>query len=73
MPDKQTINRKRVIKHLYFERSLSCADLSVLTKRSVPLTTRVLNYLIEEGCVVETGLATSTGGRRPQMYSCEAT
>ncbi|MDF2192907.1 ROK family protein [Paraflavitalea sp. CAU 1676] len=69
MPDKQTINRKRVIKHLYFERSLSCADLSVLTKRSVPLTTRVLNYLIEEGCVVETGLATSTGGRRPQMYS----
>lgn len=58
-----------MIKHLYFERSLSCADLSVLTKRSVPLTTRVLNHLIDEGCVVETGLASSTGGRRPQMYS----
>ncbi|WP_276480180.1 ROK family protein [Paraflavitalea pollutisoli] len=69
MPDKQTTNRKRLIKHLYFEGSLSCADLSLLLKRSIPMTSRMLNELIGEGSVVETGLATSTGGRRPQMYS----
>lgn len=69
MPDKQAIYRRKIIKHLYFDGSLSCTDLSQLTKKSVPLTSRVLNELVEEGCVVETGLASSTGGRRPQMYS----
>ncbi len=69
MPDKQTTNRKRLIKHLYFEGTLSCADLSLLMKRSIPMTSRMLNELIGEGSVVETGLASSTGGRRPQMYS----
>lgn len=69
MPDKQTIYRRKIIKHLYFDGSLSCTDLSLLTKKSVPLTSRVLNELIEEGYVVETGLASSTGGRRAQMYS----
>ncbi|NII25238.1 ROK family transcriptional regulator [Pseudoflavitalea sp. X16] len=69
MPDKQTIYRRKIIKHLYFDGSLSCTDLSLLTKKSVPLTSRVLNELIEEGYVLETGLASSTGGRRAQMYS----
>ncbi len=69
MADKQTAYRRKIIKHLYFGGSLSCTDLSLLTKKSVPLTARVLNELVEEGCVLETGLATSTGGRRPQMYS----
>lgn len=69
MPDKQTAYRRKIIKHLYFGGSLSCTDLSLLTKKSVPWTARVLSDLIEEGCVLETGLATSTGGRRPQMYS----
>ncbi|MGN6540861.1 MAG: ROK family protein [Ginsengibacter sp.] len=48
---------------------LSCADLSILTNKSLPFTTRFLNELIEEGSVIETGYANSTGGRRPQMYS----
>lgn len=69
MPDKQTIYRRKIIKHLYFDGSLSCTDLSLLTKKSVPLTSRVLNELIEEGYVLETGFASSTGGRRAQMYS----
>lgn len=71
MLDKQTIYRRSIIKHLYFTSPLSCADLSLLTEKSVPLTTRVLNELIEEGYVVETGLASSSGGRRPQMYSLQ--
>jgi predicted NBD/HSP70 family sugar kinase len=69
---KQTGYKKNIIKHLYFGKQLSCADLSFLTDKSLPLTTKILNELIEEGCVRETGFASSTGGRRPQMYSLQA-
>jgi predicted NBD/HSP70 family sugar kinase len=36
---------------------------------TLPLITKLINELIEEGKVIETGLAPSTGGRRPLMYS----
>ncbi len=64
--------KQQIQKHLYFEGELSCADLSLLTDKSLPLTTRVLNELIEEGAVVESGYASSTGGRRPLVYSLKA-
>lgn len=72
MLDKQTAYKRAIAKHLYFNKALSCADLSELTEKSLPLTTRILNELIDEGVVVETGYANSTGGRRPQMYSLKA-
>lgn len=69
MFNKQTGYKRSVVKHLYFAGELSCADLSALTQKSVPLTAKVLNELIGEGAVIEKGYAHSTGGRRPQMYS----
>ena len=69
MLDKQTAYKRAIAKHLYFNQELSCADLSELTDKSLPLTTRILNELIEEGVVEERGYANSTGGRRPLMYS----
>jgi len=69
MLDKQNTFKRQLKKHLYFSKMLSCADLSILTNKSLPFTTRFLNELIEEGSVIETGYANSTGGRRPQMYS----
>lgn len=69
---KQTAYRRAIIKHLYFSRELSCADLSELTNKSLPLTTRILNELIEKGEIKENGYASSSGGRRPQMYSLKA-
>ncbi|GAA4442807.1 ROK family transcriptional regulator [Pontibacter saemangeumensis] len=69
MLDKQVAYKRNIIRQLYFAGELACADLSTLTRKSVPLTTRVLNELIEEGAVIEKGHAHSTGGRRPQMYS----
>lgn len=67
--EKQSIYKKVLKRHLYFKKMLSCADLSALTHKSLPFTTRFLNELIAEGSVVETGFANSTGGRRAQMYS----
>ena len=69
MINKQETYKRKIIKHLYFSGTLSCAELSTLTNKSVPLTTRVLSELIEDGYVVETGLALSTGGRRPLTYA----
>ena len=72
MLDKQTAYKRAIVKHLYFNKELSCAELSELTEKSLPLTTRIVNELIDEGAVLETGYANSTGGRRPQMYSLKS-
>ena len=71
MLDKQTAYKRQIQKHFYFGGELSCTELSELTEKSLPLTTKILNEMIEEGAVVETGYASSTGGRRPQMYSLQ--
>lgn len=69
MSEKQAIYKKSLIKHLYFNQKLSCAELSALTDKSLPHTARALNELVEEGIVRESGHAMSTGGRRPQVYA----
>lgn len=69
--EKQTAYKRNIIKHLYFAGSLSCAELSVLTEKSLPLTTRILTELIADGSVKEVGFASSTGGRRPQIYALQ--
>ncbi|HRQ51697.1 MAG TPA: ROK family protein [Agriterribacter sp.] len=48
---------------------LSCAEVSERIEKSLSLTTKILNELVEDGYVVETGHAPSSGGRRPQMYA----
>lgn len=57
------------MRQIYFSNNLSCAEISWRIKKSLPLTTKLINELIEEGFVSETGFAPSTGGRRPAMYS----
>jgi predicted NBD/HSP70 family sugar kinase len=69
MAAKNALYKKKIIKQLYFAQTLSSSDLSLQTKTSLPLTTKMLNELIEENYIVETGYAPSTGGRRPLMYS----
>lgn len=69
MTEKQQLYKQSLIKHLYFKREMSCADLSFYTEKSLPYTAKALAELMEEGVVVESGHAHSTGGRRPQMYS----
>lgn len=60
---------KSIVNHLYFSKTLSCAEVSEKIDKSLSLTTKILNEMVEEGYVVETGLAPSSGGRRAQMYS----
>jgi predicted NBD/HSP70 family sugar kinase len=69
MGEKKSSYKKRIIREIYFSSLISCADLSEKINKSLPLTTKMLNELIDEGIVTETGHAASTGGRRPAMYS----
>ncbi len=69
MAAKSQSYKKKITRQLYFSNLLSCAELSHKIDKSLSLTTRILNELIAEGIVVETGYAPSSGGRRPLMYS----
>ncbi len=58
-----------LLREFYFSGKLSCADLSERIGKSIPLTMKILNELMAEGYVTESGYAPSSGGRRPIMYS----
>jgi len=61
--------KSQIIKHLYFDKGLSCAELSEILDKSLPSTAKAINELIDDGMVIEDGYARSSGGRRPQVYS----
>ncbi|TKC03770.1 ROK family protein [Pedobacter frigoris] len=47
---------------------LTLTDLSTRTHKSLPLVTSAVNDLVEDGYVIESGLAPSTGGRRASTF-----
>ena len=61
--------KQRILKELYFDKVLSCADLSQRIKKSLPIVAKSINELISENYVTEVGQGPSSGGRRPVMYS----
>lgn len=69
MAAKNSVYRKKIINNLYFSKTLSSAEISEKIGKSLSLTAKIIYELVEDGNVVETGYAPSSGGRRPQMYS----
>jgi glucokinase-like ROK family protein len=69
---KSTHLKNMIIKCLYFDKAMSCAELSELFDKSIPSIAKAVNELIEEGFVIEQGYAPSSGGRRPLMYAINA-
>jgi len=69
MSEKREIYKKNIIKQLYFRNTLSCADISERINKSLPLTTKIVQELIKDEYVIETGYAPSSGGRRPVTYT----
>ncbi len=69
MANNKSLFKKRILRELYFTPSISCAELYIRINKSFPLVTKLLNELMKDGLVIETGYATSTGGRRPQTYA----
>ncbi|HWB26886.1 MAG TPA: ROK family transcriptional regulator [Chitinophagaceae bacterium] len=69
MSEKKENYKKSIIKQLYFGNVMSCAEISERINKSLPLTNKILQELIKEDYIDETGLAPSSGGRRPATYS----
>lgn len=68
--DKKYLQLRRdVIKQLYVNKMLTLTELSALTHKSLPLVTSTVSDLLEDGYVLEHGLAPSTGGRRALNFS----
>ncbi len=72
MSYKRNAYKSLILKELYFSKELSCAELCEKIDKSLPLVTKMVNELTEEGVVVERGFAPSTGGRRPLCYAIKA-
>lgn len=66
---KSTQLKSMIVKQLYFDKALSCAELSELFDKSIPSITKSVNELMAAGFVVEQGYAPSSGGRRPLLFS----
>lgn len=65
---KYSLLRRDLIKQLYLNQLLTLPDLSRLTAKSLPLVTTAVNDLLQEGYILESGLAPSTGGRRASTF-----
>ncbi|SEN22924.1 Sugar kinase of the NBD/HSP70 family, may contain an N-terminal HTH domain [bacterium A37T11] len=60
---------KDIFRCLYYEKALSCADLSFRIQLSIPMIAKALRKMVKEGYVEEQGFAPSKGGRKPLLYS----
>ncbi|RPD39969.1 ROK family protein [Chitinophaga barathri] len=57
------------LKEFYFSGKLSSTDLSERMGKSIPHVMKVIDTLIADGVIVESGYAPSSGGRRPVIYA----
>ena len=71
MTEKKKLFRNKILKALYFEDSLSCAELSVRIEKSFPVTATLIEELVADNMVLEMGFAASTGGRRALTYALQ--
>jgi len=71
MTNKKQLFRNKILKELYFKSNLSCADLCIKIEKSFPITAKLIEELIADNLVIETGYAPSTGGRRPLNYALQ--
>jgi len=69
MITKTSYFKRKIIKELCFGNVLSAQQIALKVNRSLPVATKLLSELVQEGMIQESGFALSTGGRRPQMYS----
>lgn len=65
------INRKKIYEIIYEERQISKQEIASGLSLSLPTVTQNLKELEELKLIVRDGVFESTGGRKPQVISCE--
>lgn len=66
---RQARLKQQLINRLYKEGQLSIHELGQAVKLSVPTIAKAVDELIEQQLVIKSGLGSSSGGRRPGLYS----
>lgn len=69
MATKTILNKKNIIKALFLSDGLAFSEISEQIGKSHSLTMKLVAELVEDGILIEKGLAPSSGGRRPQTHS----
>ncbi len=64
--------RIKIIQFLYGRKQRSISEISKAINKSIPFVTTLINDMIDEGLIIEDGLADSSGGRRPQLYTLKS-
>ena len=59
------------LREFYFSGKLSCTELSEHIGKSIPHVTKLIDELLQEGLIVASGYAPSSGGRRSVTYSIQ--
>lgn len=59
----------QILKSIYFSGTQSIAEISAFLGKSIPVTTKAVQQLIENNYIVSGGLRASTGGRRAAVYN----
>ena len=65
---KKNKQKKGIINELYFNETSTIAELAQTLHISIPSITALIEELIEERWIIETGFAISKQGRRPAIY-----
>jgi predicted NBD/HSP70 family sugar kinase len=68
----KSLLKRQIISTLYFEKPVSVVELSNTIGKSVPNVTKAVNELVEDGLIQETGFASSSGGRKPKVFTLKA-
>lgn len=62
------INTTFILSELYKNQSLSINEIASKSEKSISLVTKIVFECIEKGVVEESGIAESSGGRKPTLY-----
>jgi predicted NBD/HSP70 family sugar kinase len=66
---EENLNKEKILNLLYKKGTLTKLDISREIHVSIPTVISNVNELIEDGLVEESGVASSTGGRKPMIVS----
>jgi N-acetylglucosamine repressor len=64
-------NTQLILRTIYEQEELSRADIARLTQLTRPTVSSIVNELIAENLVVETGMGPSAGGKRPTLLAID--
>lgn len=66
---KKNYFKTLALREFYFSGKLSSTDLSERIGKSIPSVMKLIDELIDEGTIIDSGYAPSSGGRRPATYT----